>query len=293
MPLLMLYLPPMQLFAPAQPYLYQARTATLAEHLGYERETKLAIIGADDFGLCDSVNEAIVELARAERITSTSLLVPGAAAHAATRAAQRFNIACGLHLTFNSDFTVAPIRPVSPAAEFSSLTDESGFLSLEVEGFVTRAQSDEIEREALAQIDKALADGLEITHLDSHEGTLQLNEKFIDLYFALAARYRLPPRAGSTTLLRELGLDAEWLNRAHTRGLHFPDNLVYIPLYAFETVSAKERYLEKLIADLPPGVNEFYFHPALDSEEVRRLLPTSPQAQTLPDPELAWQVRVN
>lgn len=285
------YLPQMQLFATAQPYEFQGRRATLGEHLGYQPESKLAIIGADDFGLCESVNQAVVELFCAERITSTSILTPAQAAAAALQAAEKHSIPCGIHLTFNSDFIAAPIKPVLDSNSLSSLVDSSGNLSLDVEDFSQRAGREEVELEAVAQIDRCLASGVEITHLDSHEGTLQLNERFIDLYFELAAHYALPLRAGSAALLSVLGLVTDWLGRAHAQGLHFPDNLAYIPLYAFDTVAAKEEYLAKLVAEMPPGVTEFYFHPCSDSEEARRLLPTSPQAQSLPNPELAWKVR--
>jgi predicted glycoside hydrolase/deacetylase ChbG (UPF0249 family) len=289
----MAYLDLMQIFSPSQSYEFAGRRATLVEHLGYPAESRLAIIGADDLGLCDSVNTAVLELADAGQISSTSLLVTGTGATSAIEAAVAGRIACGIHITLNSDFDVAPVKSISTLDSGSSLLDESGCLSLDVNRFASHARAEEVEQEAVAQIELAQARGITISHLDSHEGTLQLNEQFVPLYLSLAARFRLPLRMGSPALLKELGLSVDWLNRARELGLHFPDNLVYIPLYAFPTVAEKEAHLEQVVAVMPPGVTEFYFHPSHDTESARRLLPSSPQARSLPDPELAWQVRFN
>ena len=52
--------------------------------------TKSLIVTADDFGICQATNEAIEELARKQRITSASFLLPGKAADDAIKRAKSF-----------------------------------------------------------------------------------------------------------------------------------------------------------------------------------------------------------
>ncbi|CAF0743129.1 unnamed protein product [Didymodactylos carnosus] len=59
---------------------------------------KYLIINADDFGYCPKRNAAIIDLFRAGRITSTSLLVNGLFAHEACQLSNTYRIPMGLHL---------------------------------------------------------------------------------------------------------------------------------------------------------------------------------------------------
>jgi chitin disaccharide deacetylase len=44
--------------------------------LGYPVDARLLIINADDFGMCNSVNEAIFQTLKEGVVRSTSLMVP-------------------------------------------------------------------------------------------------------------------------------------------------------------------------------------------------------------------------
>ncbi len=44
--------------------------------LGYPNDARLLIINADDFGMCNSINEAVIETLKQGVIHSTSLMVP-------------------------------------------------------------------------------------------------------------------------------------------------------------------------------------------------------------------------
>jgi len=60
--------------------------------------------------------------------------------------------------------------------------------------------------EARAQIQMALDNGIDITHLDSHIGTLQYSDKyFYEVYVPLAKEFNLPVRMGSQELLAQFG----------------------------------------------------------------------------------------
>jgi predicted glycoside hydrolase/deacetylase ChbG (UPF0249 family) len=123
------------------------------------------IINADDFGISRSVNDGILEAARAGGITSTSLMVnlPDSA-DAVARARQCPGISVGLH--FNLTVGNALIGPSSltqgTTSEFFPLSRLLAAASL---GMLDES---DIERECLAQIDRMTRAGFPPTHLDSH-----------------------------------------------------------------------------------------------------------------------------
>jgi predicted glycoside hydrolase/deacetylase ChbG (UPF0249 family) len=158
--------------------------------------------------------------------------------------------------------------------------------------FLKHADPAEAESEAAAQIEKTLASGVDITHLDSHAGTLQLRPEFAAVYLRLAVRYHLPLRMASRSLITQVGLPGEIIDYARSQGLHFPDNFIYIPLVRFTSLPEKERFLEQLIEQMPPGLTEFYFHPALDSPEARHLADSASDADGLRPGESAWTPRL-
>ena len=72
-----------------------------------------------------------------------------------------------------------------------SLLDDQGYLPRTTIETVQRAKEDEVEIELRAQIDAALAAGIDVTHLDSHMGTVMF-PKFLPIYARLALDYQLP-----------------------------------------------------------------------------------------------------
>jgi len=248
---------------PAEPYLLGQRHATLAEHLGHHSDEKLLIINADDFGLTPAVNRSIAELFDLGLISSTTLMATGRACDEAIRLVKDGSIPdCGLHLTLTSSLPDSPATPILPASGIPSLVDKNGHFYLNRDDFFANARPEEAEREAIGQIEKVLSVGVDLTHLDSHEGTLQLQPEFAEVYIRLGARFRLPMRMGSRELVRELGHENDWIGHAHALGLHFPDNFVYVPIDAFVSFEDKLSYTLRLIDALPAGVTELYFHPA-------------------------------
>ncbi len=253
----------MNLFVPPDAYRVGHFSGTLAEHLGYSREDVLVIINADDLGLTESVNKSIEELFTGGKVSSTTVMATGCAYPEAVRKVTAGTIGdCGLHLTLTSSLPDALARPILPQEQVPTVTDPHGNLYLDRDDFFRAATPTDAEKEATAQIEKALADGIDLTHLDSHEGTLQLRPEFAEVYLRLAERFRLPIRMGSRVVLRQIGYSDEWLHRARNAGLHFPDNFIYIPIDAFKSYEEKSAYILTVLDNLPPGVTELYFHPA-------------------------------
>lgn len=244
--------------------MFRGRLATVAEHLGYSPDDRLLIINADDFGLNTNVNGAVAELFALLRITSTTVMVSAAGYRdALTLCRQQAGFSCGVHLSLTSDYTDDGSRPVSALAGIPSLIGPNNRFHPDRDEFFAHALPEEAYCEAKAQIEQALADGMDVTHIDSHEGALQLRPEFAEIYVRLAAEFRLPVRAGSKLLLKQMGIMDDWVGSIRKRDIHVPDNLIYIPIDSFQSYQEKENYTSEILDQLPTGITEIYFHPTL------------------------------
>ncbi|MCU1321474.1 MAG: YdjC family protein [Acidobacteriaceae bacterium] len=130
------------------------------------------ILNADDFGLTSGVNRAIAELHSAGVLTSATLMATGAAfdeAVAIARANPTLGVGC--HITLVDGIPVAHPQSIptllgSDGKTFRpSLVD---FIQALLRGDI---REDDIEREALAQVQKLQRAGIDVTHLDTHKHT--------------------------------------------------------------------------------------------------------------------------
>lgn len=127
------------------------------------------IFNADDFGLCDSINRGIIESHEKGLVQSASVIVTGEAFDEAARyAAQKKTLDTGLHLALCDG------RPVSDPAEVPSLVGADGKFHPRHQEFICayfagKINLAEVEKEFRAQLQKAQAAGLAISHLDSHQ----------------------------------------------------------------------------------------------------------------------------
>ena len=115
--------------------------------------------------------------------------------------------------------------------------------------------------ECRAQIDQALAWGVDVTHLDSHMGANQTEPRFYENYLELAAEYRLPVRMAGRNAEAQLGFPVR--EPAHQCGLVHPDDFV------FRWKDSTAELLKRRVPKLAPGVTEFILHPVLDGPELR------------------------
>jgi predicted glycoside hydrolase/deacetylase ChbG (UPF0249 family) len=136
------------------------------------------ILNADDFGLTAGVNRAIVELHRAGRLTSATLMARAAATEEAlelARSTPTLGVGCHVVLVDGEPQLAARKLPARHAP--SSLTDQhtgrfhptlGAFLARLLTG---RIPSGDIEAEAAAQIALLQSRGLHLTHIDTHKHT--------------------------------------------------------------------------------------------------------------------------
>ncbi len=237
--------------------------ATLAERRGYGPEDRLLIVNCDDLGSSHAANVGVYEALREGTATSATLMVPCPWAREA--AARHRGEDVGVHLTLNSEWDRYRWGPITHAP---SLLDGDGGFPRTVEEVWEHADLDEVRRELRTQVERAILWGFDVTHLDSHMGTLQLRPEFFDVYLELAVEFDVPLRLAGASAERVTGFPFRRL--AAEAGVVFPDHFLHVAGRGTRPV------LERALADLRPGVTEVYAHPAIDTPELRALAPDWP-----------------
>ena len=245
-----------------------ASAESLNEILGYKPTDKLLIINADDAGNSHAANVAIMEMFEKGAITSSTIMVPCSwvpeiAEFAKTKGE------FGVHLTHTSEWKKCRWRPLTNAP---GLTDPQGYLWPEETDVYAHATAEAARDEARAQIGRALAAGIDVTHIDSHMGTMQLKPDFAAQYLALAKEYRLPLRMAPAEMMTSPEYKPMFDN-AREMGLLFPDDLVWdgVPRWAQKKGEPRADYLKRVLLSLRPGVTEMYIHPAAPTDEIKAM----------------------
>ena len=240
--------------------------ATLAERLGYGPDDRLLIVNCDDLGSSHAANVGCYEALRDGVATSATLMVPCPWAREAASRYRGEDV--GVHLTLNAEWDLYRWGPITRAP---SLLDGDGGFPRTVEDVWDHADMDEVRRELSAQIERAILWGFDVSHLDTHMGTLQLRPEFFDVYLELAIDFRLPLRLAGGSSERVVGFPFRRL--ALEEGVVFPDHLVLRRGPARDTITS-------VLPELRPGVTEVLLHPAVDTPELRSFA-------------LDWQSRVD
>ncbi len=248
--------------------------ARLAERLGFAASDRVAIVHCDDIGMCHAANQGAFEALTHGPASCGSVMVPCPwFPEAAERARRDPSLDLGVHLTLNAEWSHYRWGPVAGAAAVPSLVDADGYLYRTTLETVQRASPAEVELELRAQVERARAAGIDVTHLDSHMGTC-LYPPFLEIYSKLARDYRLPVfavrpdpatlegrgLAGAAPLFARLAdaLEAAGipvLDGFDDRSLHFAPG-------------QGAAHNEARLARLGPGVSYLICHPARAGEEL-------------------------
>lgn len=231
---------------------------SLASRLGHSDDARLVIISCDDLGSCHGSTEGVYEAIRNGVATCASIMVPAPWARYA--ADQYSGEDIGVHLTLNAEHPLYRWGPLTHAP--SLLSGEGGF-PRSVDDLWEHADSTEVLRECRAQIERALAWGIDVSHLAPHLTSITLRPEFFDVYLELAVEFKLPIRLPSTISADAAGFPFRQL--AADEGIVFPDHFDH----DWRTGS-RERVLAAL-ASLEPGVTEIHVQPSIDTAEVRAL----------------------
>jgi len=244
------------------------RSQSLGQLLGYPEDARLLIINGDDFGMCHAENVATIAGLEQGALCSATIMVPCPWFEEAAAFARRTPSAdLGVHITHTSEWETFAWGPVAGRSAVPSLVDKRGYFYRDVESLYAHARLDEVELETRAQIERALAAGIDVSHLDSHMGTVQLDVNYHDLYVRLAAEYRLPIRMTARAWMHDMGM-GRIVEQADRLGVLAPDHFWYGGAPAPEQTAA---YWTQVLRSLKPGVNELYIHTAADEPEMRAI----------------------
>ncbi len=239
-------------------------TKTLAERLGYPANSRLLIIHADDFGMMHSVNTAVEEAFENHWITSASILVPCPwFPEVAQWAKDHPEADLGIHLALNADWTSYRWPPVSPQSKVSSLLDADGYLPLTTEYVAAHAKMSDVEVETHAQVDKAKAAGIHMTHVDTHMGTIVSTDDLFKVYLATAQAYKVP-----ALLIQPPTNRAKDLSRFNLG----PNTIVLDSLVQIMPGVSKSEWpgaYKKMLQPLPPGTYQLVVHLAHNDAEMQ------------------------
>ena len=247
---------------------------------------KYAIVNADDLGWSPAVNRGIRKAFDEGILTSASVLVNGPAyGDALDLIRTRPTLGVGIHLNLLRG------RPILNPSRLKPIVDDRGLFVCSIPRLLWKAQCSPLARSCMeaelsAQIKKALADGVVVTHLDS-ERHVHFFPAVNRIVVRLAGRHGvtrirhirkggcLPGRRGKAPanhvgVIKERLLTLlDGLNRARVERekLGSPDYLLGIA----ETGRLTAPMLEALLKGLPEGVSEIMCHPGYMDEEPARL----------------------
>jgi predicted glycoside hydrolase/deacetylase ChbG (UPF0249 family) len=253
--------------------------ASLAERLGFAADARVAVVHCDDIGMCHAANVGALEALENGPATCGSVMVPCPwFAEAAAWIRERPALDVGVHLTLNAEWPHYRWGPVAGRSAVPSLVDGDGYLPRTVAEVHAQARPEEVEIELRAQIDAALAAGIDVTHLDSHMGTV-LMPPLSEVYVRLAESYRLPIFLFEPTqavleqhgLVPARALIEQAVARARKLGLPLLDGFDADSL-GFAPGQGRAHNLARL-RGLGRGVSYLICHPARGGEELDAIAP--------------------
>jgi predicted glycoside hydrolase/deacetylase ChbG (UPF0249 family) len=241
---------------------------SLAERLGFAATDKILIINCDDVGNSHASNAAVMDGMENGLITSATIMVPcpwvpEIFAYAKAHPEKNF----GLHLTHTSEWKGYKWGPVASKSDVPGLLDPQGYLWPDIMNVYGKSTPEQAYTEAKAQIKKALDAGIDVTHLDSHMGTLQYSDPYFQAYRRLANEFNLPIRMGSQEVLAANG-GAHQRGQLDADGIIYPDYLIHGGPQKGESITD---YWKRMLKGLKPGVTELYIHASVAGEEIQHI----------------------
>ena len=243
---------------------------------------KTITFSADDFGLTSSVNEAVEIAHRQGVLTQASLMVAApAAADAVARARRLPELRVGLHLVLvdgDSLLGHAQLPTVTqPDGRFGPDQVRRGFTYV-LPGTARR----ELESEIRAQFSAFMRTGLVLHHADAHKH-MHMHPVVAGLMMRIGAEYglkRIRVPAEPPGVMKACGETPGFAAHAFyngsrilrgmawRHGLASADHVFGIGWSGHMT----ETRVRRLLAHLPDGSSEIYFHPALARDQALQAL---------------------
>ena len=251
----------------------------LLKKLGHSDTERLVILHADDIGMCHASIEAFRQLWDFGTLTSGAVMVPCPWFPAAAQMCRANpGIDMGVHATLNSEWDAYRWGPISTRDPAAGLMDADGYFHQDNEFVSGNASPEAVTVELNAQVERALAAGIDVTHIDSHMGTI-LDPKFVQSYLQAGTSRLIPnmlPRASARGFdimginEQSLAVYTPILEQLESQGIPMLDGLFELPL---GRPQGRLELVKSWLADLPAGITHFILHPAVDTPELRAIAP--------------------
>jgi chitin disaccharide deacetylase len=251
--------------------------------LGFSNDDRVVIIHTDDIGMCQATVAAFAELVDFGLISSGAVMVPCPWFLAAADFARSHPQAdMGVHLTLTCEYEHYRWGPLSTRDPASGLLDAQGCMHKTSEAVWENADPEAAAAELKAQVEHALAAGMNLTHIDTHMGTVA-HPQLIPGYIQMATRYGLPPmipRLSAEELASQNHVDAGtaemiagMIGLLEEMGIPLLDGLTGLPL---DNPDDRLQQAKAALDALQPGVTHFIIHPAKDTPELRAITASWP-----------------
>ena len=241
----------------------------IAQKLGHDKNDKLLIIHADDLGLSSSVNKASLKALIDGSVNSASVMMTCEKISEVSKFSKNNpDLDFGVHLTLTSEWKNYKWDGVLESSTIPSLINKDGDLFENIKLVTLNAENEELKKELQAQIDLAKSMGINISHIDSHEGALFFKKDFFKIYLELAKKNKL---AVFVPDLVTVQFDENFIQ---------PENLVIIDdLYMAENgmdPNDFENYYIEILNNLKPGLSQILVHLGYDDLEMKKITEDHP-----------------
>ncbi len=251
--------------------------AMLTAFVSAQDKPRHLIIHADDAGMSHSVNVATQAGLESGIVTSASIMVPCPwFKEFAEYAKLHPQYDYGIHLTLNSEWDDYRWGPVASRDRVPGLVDPTGCLWDNVGQVAMNASAEEVKIELKAQIDRALAFGVPLSHLDTHMGAVLSRPDLVEVYVNLSLEYDLP-------ILFFKSMDPQMEKAYPALAARFQKSVAQLTerkLPLLDTLlqfyggnvpeQRKQNYYDEL-AKIGPGVTQLIIHCGYDNDELRAI----------------------
>jgi predicted glycoside hydrolase/deacetylase ChbG (UPF0249 family) len=203
------------------------------------------VIRVDDIGMNHAVNTAFRQIAETGCVSAASVMVISPWLDEAVEILNEHpEISVGVHTCFNSEWVPYRWGPVLPAEQVPSLVDEWGhFFGTRAELRENGVNLEEFEAELRAQVDLALAHGLNLSYIDHHMSAAVDTEEMRSIFEQVARDYGL-------------GVSRAYGERPE------------VTIYSASPEAKADTMLEQIAEIEEPGLYISVHHPGLDVPEM-------------------------
>jgi hopanoid biosynthesis associated protein HpnK len=234
------------------------------------------IVTADDFGLHESVNQAVEQASRAGILNAASLMVTAHATKDAVRRARLLpNLCVGLHVVLADGWSTLDAQLIPEIADPTGRMHSDMFRK-GVRFFFKSAARRQLEAEIRAQFAAFARTGLTLDHVNVHKH-FHIHPTILSILLEVGRDYGMPavrvPDEPFWFAVRSAGvlpglaqaLLSPWIalmkHRLQRARIFHNDRIFGIA----GSGAMDEAGLLAILARLPPGVSEIYLHPATQS----------------------------